>query len=97
MLVAIPVGHIADRTSRRKVFAFILAGILAALLWTLIVGKISTSSPLSDMLNLQVAHGGLSLRFVWGTSIFYLCGGGYYAAEMMISVMIATACSEQDR
>lgn len=43
MLVAVPVGHIADRVSHRKVFAFILSGMLAGLLWTLLVGTFKMS------------------------------------------------------
>lgn len=96
MLVAVPVGHIADRVSHRKVFAVILSGMLAALLWTILVGKYRTPCLPICLLNAQATQG-LPLRLIWCSSVFYLCGGGYYAAEMMTSVMIAAACSERDR
>lgn len=38
MLVAIPVGHIADQVSNRKLFAIIASGMMSALLWTIFVG-----------------------------------------------------------
>ncbi|KAL9068134.1 MAG: hypothetical protein Q9161_006378 [Pseudevernia consocians] len=81
ILLAIPVGHVADRISHVKVLAFILSGMLAALLWTIFVAT----------------HPTLPLRLVWGTSIFYLCGGGYYASEMMVSLMTASSCPEEHR
>lgn len=39
ILVALPMGRIADRRSQRAVFAVIIIGMLMALTWTLIVGK----------------------------------------------------------
>lgn len=48
-------------------------------------------------LTLVATHKTLPIKLVWGTAVFYLCGGGNYAQEMMISVMIAAACSDADR
>lgn len=45
----------------------------------------------------QAIHPKLPLRLVWGTSVLYLCGGGYYASEMMVSLMTAAACHEEHR
>ena len=39
MVVALPVGHLADRFSHRKVYAIILTGMVAGVLWTTIVGR----------------------------------------------------------
>ena len=45
----------------------------------------------------RATRSNLPLRLVWGTSVFYLCGGGYYASEMMVSLMTAAACPEEHR
>ncbi|KAK3946259.1 MFS multidrug transporter [Diplogelasinospora grovesii] len=81
LLVALPMGYITDHHSHRKAFAFILGGLIAAILWTILVCAIPA----------------VPIRLVWMTSLFYLCGGGNYAAEMMIGVMLVNSCSEADR
>ena len=37
--MAIPVGNVADRVSHRIVFAVILTGMIAALMWTVFIGN----------------------------------------------------------
>lgn len=81
LIVALPLGYVSDQVDRRKILAMILAGMLAALLWTILVAT----------------QTGLSLRLIWLTSVFTLFGGGNYAAEMIMGVMIVDTCSARDR
>lgn len=39
MILALPIGYLADHISHRKVFGIIVAGILGALLWTILIGR----------------------------------------------------------
>lgn len=38
-----------------------------------------------------------ALRWVWLSSVFYLCGGGLFSANAMIFNMAADSCSEAER
>lgn len=74
-------GYLADHCSHRKVFALILGGMVAAILWTILVCAVQA----------------MPVRLVWLTSVFYLCGGGNYAAEMLLATMLVRASTEHDR
>lgn len=52
---------------------------------------------LTKNLIFEASHANLPLRVVWLSSVFYLCGGGNYAAEMMMDVIAADQCSESNR
>ncbi|KAI1391824.1 uncharacterized protein F4822DRAFT_106113 [Hypoxylon trugodes] len=81
ILVALPIGRIADYRDQRRVFMFIIVGMLMSLSWTLVV----------------VTNPVLPVKLVWASSIFLLVGGGRYAAEMLLATMIAKACNEETR
>lgn len=39
----------------------------------------------------------MPIRYVWASSIFLLAGGGSYAAEMILGIMVAKSCTENTR
>ena len=99
-MTALPLGYIADRFSRRNIMAVILGGMLAGIGWTLFIGTTINLSILGTSVETDCrtgTHSNLPLRLVWLTSVFYLCGGGNPAAEMMLGVIVADACVEADR
>ncbi|KAF9765340.1 hypothetical protein IL306_002428 [Fusarium sp. DS 682] len=81
IVVALPIGRIADHRGQRGVFMVVVAGILMSLTWTLVV----LTNPL------------LPVKLVWVSALFLLVGGGRYAAEMLLAAMIAKACTEETR
>ncbi|KAF5530150.1 major facilitator superfamily transporter [Fusarium mexicanum] len=81
IIVALPIGRIADHRGQRGVFMVVVAGILMNLTWTLIV----------------LTNHVLPIKLVWASSLFLLVGGGRYAAEMLLAAMIAKACTEETR
>jgi hypothetical protein len=48
-------------------------------------------------MSLLVTRTGLSLRLIWLTSVFTWIGGGNYAAEMIMGVLIVDTCSARER
>lgn len=48
-------------------------------------------------MSLLATRTGISLRLIWLTSVFTLIGGGHFAAEMIIGVMIVDICSARER
>ncbi|KAF5611512.1 DNA mismatch repair MSH4 [Fusarium subglutinans] len=60
IIVALPIGRIADHRGQRGVFMVVVAGILMNLTWTLVV-----------LTNLV-----LPIKLVWASSLFLLVGGG---------------------
>ncbi|KAF5706316.1 major facilitator superfamily transporter [Fusarium mundagurra] len=81
IVVALPIGRIADHRGQRGVYMIVVAGILMSLTWTLIV----------------LTNHVLPIKLVWASSVFLLVGGGRYAAEMLLAAMIAKACTEDTR
>ncbi|CAG9942013.1 unnamed protein product [Clonostachys rosea f. rosea IK726] len=81
ILVALPMGRLADNRGQRGVFMIIMLGILMSLTWSLFI----------------IASAKLPIRLVWASSIFLLVGGGRYAAEMILAAMVAKACNEETR
>ncbi|KAK4452014.1 hypothetical protein QBC34DRAFT_456941 [Podospora aff. communis PSN243] len=81
ILVALPLGRIVDHRGHRRLFMVIVTGMLLSLTWTLIIAN-----------NLAIP-----IKWVWASSFFLLIGGGRYAAEMLLAVMIAKACTEENR
>ncbi|KAG5770488.1 hypothetical protein H9Q72_002653 [Fusarium xylarioides] len=81
IIVALPIGRIADHRGQRGVFMVVVAGILMSLTWTLIV----------------LTHPELPIKLVWASSVFLLVGGGRYAAEMLLAAMVAKSCTEDTR
>ncbi|KIW29217.1 uncharacterized protein PV07_05044 [Cladophialophora immunda] len=81
IIVALPVGLIADRRDQRRVFMVIIAGMLMSLTWTLVIAT----------------NPKLPIKLVWASSVFLLIGGGRYAAEMLLAAMVAKVCNEETR
>lgn len=81
LFLSLPVGVMADRYGRQRVYLVILAGLIGGLLWIVFVAS-SEHIP---------------LRLVWCSSLFYLIGGGNYAAEMALMVIVSDATKEVDR
>jgi len=52
---------------------------------------------LSILMSLLATRTGISLRLIWLTSVFTLIGGGNYAAEMLMGVIIVDICSARER
>ncbi|OQU99114.1 hypothetical protein CLAIMM_04796 [Cladophialophora immunda] len=73
LLAALPMGRLADKMSHSQLFALILTGFLANHAWTIAFAS--------------QQH--LPVQWIWASSIFTLVGGGSYAAEMMLSVMLS--------
>lgn len=82
LLMAIPTGYLADRFGRRKVMAMIISGMLAGAAWYILVCSFPAVFP---------------VRLLWLSSVFYLSGGGYWSASIMVLAIAADACSEADR
>ncbi|KAK2603984.1 hypothetical protein QQS21_003820 [Conoideocrella luteorostrata] len=81
IIVALPIGRVADYRGQRGVFMIVVTGMLMSLTWTLVVA----TNPV------------FSIKLVWASSVFLLIGGGRYAAEMLLAAMIAKACNEETR
>ncbi|CVK88381.1 uncharacterized protein FPRN_02246 [Fusarium proliferatum] len=81
IIVALPIGRIADHRGQQGVFMVVVAGILMSLTWTLIVPTNSV----------------LPIKLVWASSVFLLVRGGGYAAQMLLAAMVAKACTEETR
>ena len=69
MMVALSVGYIADQVNNRRLFAIIVAGMVAALVWTIFICMLSPNFPIT-FLTVEVTHRSLPLQLVWGTSVF---------------------------
>lgn len=96
--VAIPIGRIADTSSHRHVFAVTITGILLSLAWTISIG--GYPCPLCELfpnISPLASSFDLPIQLVYASSVFLLAGGGLFAAEMLISVMVAGSCSEARR
>ncbi|KAK3191050.1 hypothetical protein K4F52_003000 [Lecanicillium sp. MT-2017a] len=81
LMLALPVGYFAEHHSHRATMAYVLVGILAAAVWSIIVGSVAV----------------IPNRLLWLTSVFLLCGGGNPVAEMLLAVVIVNSTSEADR
>ncbi|KAI0199456.1 MFS general substrate transporter [Astrocystis sublimbata] len=81
LVVSLPLGYFADRHSHRKTFVYIIAGMFAALAWTIFVCVVEA----------------VPNRLLWLTSVFLLCGGGNYAAEMLLAIMVVGSTTESSR
>ncbi|KAF4436968.1 MFS multidrug transporter [Fusarium austroafricanum] len=57
------------------------SGMLAALLWTILVCNVHA----------------MPVRLVWMTSLFLLCGGGNYGAEMLLVIILVNSASDHNR
>lgn len=97
IIVALPIGRIADHRVHRGVFMVIIIGILMSLTWTLVVGKYFEQVLARRLTKPPVTSPVLPIKLVWASSVCLLIGGGRYAAEMLLAAMVAKACNEETR